>query len=167
MVGTTPARGQALLVGDAAGLINPLQGEGIAQALGSGRLAAAAILGGGGHAADQYRSALAADHLPFHQLAAALQVATVGRPRAIAAIARILLRLGRVDALAGGWSVFWNELLAGAPPNTHRAVARALTWVGRVSSARTSTATWFDGLPRDSSGAFTRDSGSVRSPVQA
>ena len=161
MVGTTPAGGQALLVGDAAGLINPLQGEGIAQALGSGRLAAAAILGGGGQAAQRYRAALAADHLPFHQLAAALQTATVGRPRAVATIARILLRLGCVDALAGGWSIFWNELLTGAPPNTHRAIARALTWVGRASSARTSTARWFDGLERDgaTADAMTRDHG--------
>ncbi len=41
IVGTTPAAGTVLLVGDAAGLINPLQGEGIAQAMSSGRLAAA------------------------------------------------------------------------------------------------------------------------------
>ncbi|MGH9034922.1 MAG: geranylgeranyl reductase family protein, partial [Acidimicrobiia bacterium] len=40
MVGTTPARGAVLLAGDAAGLVNPLQGEGISQALGSGRAAA-------------------------------------------------------------------------------------------------------------------------------
>jgi flavin-dependent dehydrogenase len=169
MVGTTPAAGPTLLVGDAAGLINPLQGEGIAQALGSGRLAAAAILGGGGHAAQQYRAALAADHLPFHQLAAALQTATVGRPRAVAAIARILLRLGRVDAFAGGWSVLWNELLTGAPPNTHRAIARAMTWVGRAASARTSTAQWFDGLARDGAAtdALPREPDPRRAPVEA
>jgi len=40
MVGAVPARGRVLLVGDAAGLVNPLQGEGIAQAIGSGRSAA-------------------------------------------------------------------------------------------------------------------------------
>ncbi len=44
MVGTNPARGRVLLVGDAAGLVNPLQGEGIAQAMGSGRSAAEAVL---------------------------------------------------------------------------------------------------------------------------
>ena len=38
--------GDGLLVGDAAGLVNPLQGEGIAQAMGSGRAAAESILGG-------------------------------------------------------------------------------------------------------------------------
>ena len=42
--GTPPAAGNVLLVGDAAGLINPLQGEGIAPAMISARLAAEAVL---------------------------------------------------------------------------------------------------------------------------
>ena len=59
MVGTTPAAGRVLLVGDAAGLVNPLQGEGIAQAMRSGHAAATAILstsGRPGHAAMRYRA---------------------------------------------------------------------------------------------------------------
>ena len=44
IVGTTPARGRVLLVGDAAGLVNPMQGEGISQAMTSGRAAAETIL---------------------------------------------------------------------------------------------------------------------------
>src|SRR5690606_28239408 len=43
---TTPARHRVLLVVDVAGLVNPLQGEGISQALRSGRAAAEAVLGG-------------------------------------------------------------------------------------------------------------------------
>ena len=43
-VGTRPAEGNVLLVGDAAGLVNPLQGEGISQSLASGRAAADAVL---------------------------------------------------------------------------------------------------------------------------
>jgi flavin-dependent dehydrogenase len=144
MVGTTPAAGRALLVGDAAGLVNPLQGEGIAQAMGSGRLAAEAILGKTGDAAGLYRTRLAAAHLPYHRVAAAIQRASVGRPHAVAATARFLVTIGRIDLLAGGWSVFWNELLEGAPPNGHRAIARAITWAGRASTARTSTARWFE-----------------------
>ena len=46
LVGTTPASDRVLLVGDAAGLVNPLQGEGIAQAMDTGRAAAVAVLGG-------------------------------------------------------------------------------------------------------------------------
>jgi hypothetical protein len=144
MVGTTPAAGRALLVGDAAGLVNPLQGEGIAQAMGSGRLAAEAILSKTGDAAGLYRARLAAEHLPYHRIAAAIQRASVGRPHAVAATARFLVTIGRIDLLAGGWSVFWNELLEGAPPNGHRAIARAITWAGRASTARTSTARWFE-----------------------
>src|SRR6202046_4496591 len=44
IVGTTPARGRVLLVGDAAGLVNPMQGEGISQAMTSGRAAAESVL---------------------------------------------------------------------------------------------------------------------------
>src|SRR5262249_53786532 len=44
MVGTRPAAGRVLLAGDAAGLVNPLQGEGIAPAMESGRAAADALL---------------------------------------------------------------------------------------------------------------------------
>jgi flavin-dependent dehydrogenase len=144
MVGTTPAAGRALLVGDAAGLVNPLQGEGIAQAMGSGRLAAEAILGDAGDAATRYRARLAAEHLPYHRVAAAIQKASVGRPHAVAVTARVLSVIGRMDLIAGGWSVFWNELLEGAPRNGHRAIARAITWAGRASTAHTSTTRWFE-----------------------
>ena len=58
MVGTVPAAGRVLLVGDAAGLVNPLQGEGIAQAMCSGRSAAEALLGEPGRAAQRYRATL-------------------------------------------------------------------------------------------------------------
>ena len=76
IVGTTPARGRVLLVGDAAGLVNPMQGEGIAQAMTSGRAAAVAILGKPSHAAESYRSRLAVEHLPYHQIAAAVHAGT-------------------------------------------------------------------------------------------
>ena len=54
IVGTVPARGRVFLVGDAAGLVNPLQGEGIAPAMTSAAAAATAILAGPGTAADRY-----------------------------------------------------------------------------------------------------------------
>lgn len=144
MVGTIPAAGRILLVGDAAGLVNPLQGEGIAQAMCSGRSAAEAILGDPGRAPDRYIAALALDHLPYHRITATVQSWLVDRPRAVAATARLLTTLGRSDLLAGGWSVFWNELLVGAPANGHRALAAAVTQVGRAVTGRSSTARWFD-----------------------
>jgi flavin-dependent dehydrogenase len=144
MVGTTPARGRVLLAGDAAGLVNPMQGEGIAQAMTSGRAAAEAILTRPGHAADTYRSRLAVEHLPYHRIAAAVHAGLVGRRRATAAVARLLTAAGHGDAMSGGWAVFWNELLDGAPPNRHRLVAHAVTHIGRVITAQGATAKWFN-----------------------
>jgi geranylgeranyl reductase family protein len=60
-LGTPAARGRALLVGDAAGLVDPLSGDGIYEAFVSARIAAETILGGG---FEEYEHALAAalDH---------------------------------------------------------------------------------------------------------
>ena len=143
IVGTTPARGRVLLVGDAAGLVNPMQGEGISQAMTSGRAAAEAILTRPSHAADGYRARLAVEHLPYHRIAAAVHAGLVGRPRATAAVARLLTAAGPGDALSGGWAVFWNELLDGAPPGRHRSVAHAVTQLGRVMTGQGPTAKWF------------------------
>jgi geranylgeranyl reductase family protein len=143
MVGTTPAAGRVLLVGDAAGLVNPLQGEGIAQAMTSGRSAAQAILHSPGRAAARYRDDLARAHLPYQRITAAGHAALLGRPRAIAAVGRALTApvLGR--AVAGGWGIFWNELLDGAAPGGARRVAAASTWLGRAVTARTDSSRWF------------------------
>ena len=56
--GTPPAAGNVLLAGDAAGLINPLQGEGIGPAMISGRLAAEAVLAGPAQAGTAYTEAI-------------------------------------------------------------------------------------------------------------
>jgi geranylgeranyl reductase family protein len=162
IVGTTPAAGRVLLVGDAAGLVNPLQGEGIAQAMGSGRAAAEAILGEPGDAAGRYRARLAGDHLPYHGITAAVQALLLGRPRAIAAIARVLTTAGGGDAMSGGWAVFWNELLDGAPRGRHRSIANAVTQIGRVMTGRTSTANWLNATLRDGA-SFPSDNSHIAS----
>ena len=164
MVGTRPAAGRVLLAGDAAGLVNPLQGEGIAQAMCSGRWAAEAILGCGGAAAAGYRARLAAAHLPYHRVTAALQLALVGRPRAAAAVARSLTVAGQAEPMAGGWALFWNELLDGAPVGRHRCVAAMATRVGSLLTASTGTARWFTGAlpggdPAHSHDALSSESG--------
>jgi flavin-dependent dehydrogenase len=146
MVGTTPAAGRVLLVGDAAGLINPLQGEGIAQAMRSGQLAAETLLAEPGRAAERYTAALMAEHLPYQRITAALQSSLVARPRATAAVARLLTAAAGGDSLAGGWAVFWNELLVGAPPGRHRSVATAFTRFGDSMTSRTAAARWFEHL---------------------
>jgi menaquinone-9 beta-reductase len=155
MVGTTPAGGRVLLVGDAAGLVNPLQGEGISQAMTSGRAAAEAVLAQPGNAAASYRAQLALDHLPYHRITAAVQAALVGRPRAVSAVGRILATAGRNRSLSGGWAVFWNELLDGAPPGRHRSIAKFATQIGSVATARSVTGRWFDASLGDRTSAST------------
>ena len=142
MVGTTPAGGGALLVGDAAGLVNPLQGEGIAQAMGSGRAAAEAVLAGPGDAARRYRAALAGAHLPYHATAAAAQAVLLPRPAAVSAVGRAVTLPGLGALLAGGWSLFWNELVDGAPPGPARATAAMASRAGRLATRRSATARW-------------------------
>jgi menaquinone-9 beta-reductase len=144
MVGTVPARGGVLLVGDAAGLVNPLQGEGISQAMTSGRAAARAIVSTPGVAASRYREHLAGEHLPYQRITAALQATLLDHPRVIAAVARALTSRALVRPMAGGWAVFWNELLDGAPPNAARQTAAAVTKLASVFSARSETGRWFE-----------------------
>jgi geranylgeranyl reductase family protein len=142
MVGTNPARGRVLLVGDAAGLVNPLQGEGIAQAMSSGMAAARSIVDTPNLAAGHYRRALAGAHLPYQGIAAAGHAALVGRPRAVAAIGRLLTAPVIGQAAAGGWGIFWNELLDGAPQGNARRIAAASTAIGQALTIRTSVARW-------------------------
>jgi geranylgeranyl reductase family protein len=143
MVGTTPARGRVLLVGDAAGLVNPLQGEGIAQGMLSGRAAAEAVLAGPATAATRYRAFLASAFAPYQSAAAPVHAALLPRPRATAAIGRVLTApvVGRV--VAGGWSIFWNDLVEGATPRPARTFAAAAGRIGRAAMTSTRTGRWF------------------------
>ena len=47
-------------------------------------------------------------------------------------------------AVAGGWGIFWNELLEGAAPGGARSVAAASTRLGSAVTSRTRVARWFD-----------------------
>jgi hypothetical protein len=145
LVGTVPARGRTLLVGDAAGLVNSLQGEGISQALGSGRAAAEAILGCGpdGAAADYLRR-LTLQYAPYAAATAPLTAAMVGRPRVVAAMGRLLTGPVVGPLLAGGWSVFWNDLLDGAVPGWPRRTAAAAHAVAHLATWRHSDRRWIE-----------------------
>lgn len=143
MAGTVPARGRVLLVGDAAGLVNPLQGEGIAQALASGRAAAQAVLDGPGQAAPAYRRFLGETYRPYHSVTAAVHGALLPRPRLVAATGRVLTAPGVSRAIAGGWSIYWNDLLAGARPGPARTVASVAQAAGRAVTAGGRTRRWF------------------------
>lgn len=143
MLGTIPARGRVLLAGDAAGLVNPLQGEGIAQAMVSGRAAAEAVLAGPGDAAVRYRAFVRDTYAPYASITAPVHAALLPKPRVISAVGRVLTAPGIGRALSGGWAVFWNDLLAGAAPGAPRTVASAATALGRAVTARTRARAWF------------------------
>jgi len=136
MVGTRPARGRVLLCGDAAGLVNPLQGEGISEAMGSGRAAAEALLSDPAKPAHSYLAFLAATYAPFHSVTAPIHAAILPRPRAVAALGRALTAPGVSRAVAGGWSIFWNDLLDGARPRPARSQAALALKVGRALTFR-------------------------------
>jgi geranylgeranyl reductase family protein len=128
MVGTLAASGRVLLVGDAAGLVNPLQGEGISQALESGVAAARAVLGAAGQgpdaAAHAYLRWLADHHAAYQGPAATLQGALLAHPRLISLLARAVTwpPLGR--RLAPGWALYWNDLVPGSAPGPGSLTAR-------------------------------------------
>jgi len=131
MIGTTPARGKTLLVGDAAGLVNPLQGEGIAQAMGSGMAAAEAILRAPGHPADLYRAALADAHLPYHRIAAVAHATLVGRPIAVATVGRALTLpgAGRARSPVAGRSSGTSCWTERQPAGRARSLPQRPVWV--------------------------------------
>lgn len=143
MVGTNPARGRVLLTGDAAGLVNPLQGEGISQAMSSGRAAAQAVLADPAHATRRYREYLANTYAPYHSTTAPAHRALLPRPRVVAAVGRALTAPALGSLLAPGWSIFWNDLLDGAQPTVPRAVAALAAGIGRTATARGRTHEWF------------------------
>ncbi|MBV8234321.1 MAG: geranylgeranyl reductase family protein [Acidimicrobiia bacterium] len=143
MVGTTPARGRVLLSGDAAGLVNPLQGEGISQAMASGRAAAEALLAGPYRSAARYRKFLATTYVPYQSITAPIHGSLLPRAIAVAAVGRILTAPPVGRTVAGGWSIFWNDLLAGARPGSGRRLAATAATLGGLITGPGRTKRWF------------------------
>lgn len=136
-VGTIPARGRVLLVGDAAGLVNPLQGEGIGPAIDSGRLAAQALLGTCSRPASCYRQLLREQLGPYLAAAAPLHAGMLAHPMLAAAAGRALTAPGLGAAAAGTWSLFWNDLAVGAEPGPAATAARLLRSALALAPTRT------------------------------
>jgi menaquinone-9 beta-reductase len=124
--GAPPAAGNVLLAGDAAGLINPLQGEGIGPAMVSGRLAAEAVLAGPARAAPAYAEAIEAAFGQYMAGASALQSVLLRRPRTTSAVTRLLTAPAVRRVIAGTWSIYWNGLADGARPRPSAWTARAV-----------------------------------------
>lgn len=143
VLGTVPARGTVLLAGDAAGLINPLQGEGIAQAMASGRAAASAILAGGPpDVATRYRESLRA-LTAYHRINAPIQHGIVRHPRSVSVAGRVLTAPFVRAAVAGAWGLYWNDLVRGARPSPHQRVAVGMSRIVSAVASRGDTGAWF------------------------
>jgi geranylgeranyl reductase family protein len=127
--GTAIASERALLVGDAAGLIDPVSGDGMYECFVSSRLAADTILdvlAGRASTLEPYGAAVDAALAPLHRASWRLKVALDRWPRATWRVARTQLLWRTVEKLLLG------EL--GAPSEQHglaRVPLRALDVLGR------------------------------------
>lgn len=142
MVGTTPAAGNVLLVGDAAGLVNPLQGEGIADAMASGRAAAEAVLVGPANAATTYSAHLKNRYLAYHSANASFHRAILGRPGLVSAMGRALTAPGVGRVIGNAWGMYWNDLVDGAPPGFDRRLASLASMAMRTATCRGASRRW-------------------------
>jgi geranylgeranyl reductase family protein len=124
--GAPPAAGNVLLAGDAAGLINPLQGEGIGPAMLSARLAAEAVLAGPARAGHAYTEAIEATLGRYMAGASAVQGVLLRRPRTASAATRLLTAPVVRRVVAGTWSIYWNGLTDGARPRPSAWAARTV-----------------------------------------
>jgi flavin-dependent dehydrogenase len=124
--GSPPAAGNVLLAGDAAGLINPLQGEGIGPAMVSARLAAEAVLAGPARAGHAYAEAIEAALGRYMAGASAVQGVLLRRPRTASAATRLLTAPVVRRVVAGTWSIYWNGLADGARPRPSAWAARTV-----------------------------------------
>jgi geranylgeranyl reductase family protein len=135
--GTPPAAGNVLLTGDAAGLVNPLQGEGIGPAMVSARAAAQAVIASPASAAAAYTEELGELMRPYLAGAAALQETMLARPRLASAGMRLLTAPPLRSLVAGTWSLYWNGLTDGAAPRpAARGAALVQVLAGRLANGR-------------------------------
>jgi hypothetical protein len=101
------------------------------------------VLTGPGDAAVRYSRFVRDTYVPYASITAPVHAALLTKPRAIAAVGRLVTAPGIGRAISGGWAVFWNDLLAGAAPGPSRAVASTAAHVGRVVTAPSRTRGWF------------------------
>ena len=102
---TVLARGRALVVGDAAGALDPVSGDGIYEALVTARLAAVhtlELLGGGATSLDSYDAAVRRELDPLASAGWGAKVALDRYPRAVFAVMRLPVTWRVLDKLVLG-----------------------------------------------------------------
>jgi flavin-dependent dehydrogenase len=136
MAGVTPGKRRVLLVGDAAGLINPLQGEGIAQAIESAIGAANAIREAIDDPLARYAQYLNETHGTYQRGAGALQRFVLDQPELASSMLRLISTPALARRLAPTWGIYWNDLAQTTGPIRGAGLARS---VERVAAFLTTT----------------------------
>ncbi|WP_298208262.1 geranylgeranyl reductase family protein [Ferrimicrobium sp.] len=146
LVGTRVASDGVYLVGDAAGLVNPLQGEGIAAALMSASLCASVIDRWGVDGDAAYRSAIDQHFRKFLATGYTIQRLALAHPKATRLAMQSLVRVGRrSERIASGWGIFWNDLTEHSGPQPGAFVAwSALTLGQSVTTFTKARPSWPD-----------------------
>jgi flavin-dependent dehydrogenase len=147
LAGTKVAAGNVLLAGDAAALVNPYQGEGISQAMVSGRAVATTIIKAPARAAQAY-TANVWDLFGRHEApAAAIQTKIIRHLRIASAAGHMLTRWPLANVLAEASAIYLGQLSDGATPG------RLLRTAKRIESF-TNTITSRSKIRRDIEASF-------------
>jgi geranylgeranyl reductase family protein len=134
--GTRVASGNVLLAGDAAALVNPYQGEGISQAIESGRAAATTILNAPA-CADQTYASIIWDLFGRHEAPAATIQTKVLRHLRIASVAgHILTRWPLAAVLGESMAIHLGQLGDGAIPGSSLRTAKMIESFSNVLTSR-------------------------------
>jgi flavin-dependent dehydrogenase len=134
--GTKVAAGNVLLAGDAAALVNPYQGEGISQAIESGRAAAQAILKVPAKAAQEYTSNIW-DLFGRHEApAAAIQTKTLRHLRIASAAGHILTRWPLAAVIGESSANYLGQLTDGAIPGRSLRTAKMIESFSNMITSR-------------------------------
>ncbi|WP_072791725.1 geranylgeranyl reductase family protein [Ferrithrix thermotolerans] len=124
LAGTKPGRYRVLLVGDAAGLVNPLQGEGIASAIESGFLAAESIMASPSDPASLYEQRLSDMELSFAKGASLLHRSALRYPGPLLPALKVLGRAAQNKRVASAFGIYLNGLGVSAGSIEGSALAR-------------------------------------------
>ena len=134
---TRLARGRTAVIGDAAGLVDPLSGDGMYEAFLSAKLvahAALAVLSGRADDLDQYQAAVERRITPLTRAGWQAKRAFERFPRATYALARLPVTFRALEKLLQG-----DLAEPGAARGAERAAIRAVYAVSRAAAAGTTT----------------------------
>ena len=124
--GSSFGSSKVLLVGDAAGLVNPLQGEGIFAAIDSGYRAALAVVDRPSSPLFPYAIEMKERHLTYLEATASLQRMALKYPSLFSKASEVLCSPLLPKIIGSSWGLFYNDLIEGAQNNGSKRVAKAL-----------------------------------------